>query len=387
MATNRDYYEILGVTKSSSADEIKKAYRKMAMKYHPDKNPDDAEAEEKFKEAAEAYSVLSDSQKKAQYDRFGHAGVRGQGGFGGQGGFSGFSSTDDIFSAFGDVFGDIFGGGGRSRGRNQGPRVHRGEDLQVKLKLTLEEIATGVNKKITVKNMKNCQTCTGTGGTGVQTCQSCNGSGEVRQVSRSIFGQFVNIGACSTCQGEGKVIKQKCSTCYGEGRTRGETSINVKMPAGVSTGSYLTIRSEGNVGLRGGPSGDILVVVEEIEHDIFTRYGDDIKMEKYISFADAALGGEIRVPTLGGTAKLQISSGTQTNKILRMRGKGIPSLNSGKSGDQLVEIIVETPTKLSGREKELLEELRVLRQGKEEKHSKHKNDNGFFGKLKEELGL
>lgn len=386
MATNRDYYEILEIDKNASADEIKKSYRKMAMKYHPDKNPGDAEAEEKFKEAAEAYSVLSDSQKKAQYDRFGHAGVRGQGGFGGQGGFSGFSSTDDIFSAFGDVFGDIFGGG-RSRGRNQGPRVHRGEDLQVKLKLTLEEIATGVNKKITVKNMKNCKTCTGTGGTGVQTCSACNGTGEVRQVSRSIFGQFVNIGACSACQGEGKVIKQKCSTCYGEGRTRGETSINVKMPAGVSTGSYLTIRGEGNVGLRGGPAGDILVVVEEIEHDIFTRYGDDIKMEKYISFSDAALGGEIKVPTLTGSAKLQISAGTQTNKILRMRGKGIPNLNSGKSGDQLVEIIVETPTRLSSKEKEILEELRVLRQGKVEKHSKSKTDNGFFGKLKEELGL
>lgn len=386
MATNRDYYEILGVTKTSSADEIKKAYRKMAMKYHPDKNPNDAEAEEKFKEAAEAYSVLSDSQKKVQYDRFGHAGVRGQGGFGGKGGFSGFSSNEDIFSAFGDVFGDIFGGG-RNRAGSQGPRVHRGEDLQVKLKLTLEEIAKGVNKKITVKNMKNCQICNGTGGTGAQTCQSCNGSGEVRQVSRSIFGQFVNIGTCSTCQGEGKVIKQKCSSCYGEGRKRGETTINVKMPAGVSTGSYLTIRGEGNVGLRGGPSGDVIVVVEEIEHNIFSRYGDDIKMEKYISFSDAALGGEIRVPTLGGSAKLQISAGTQTNKILRMRGKGIPSLNTGRNGDQLVEVIVETPTKLSSNEMELLEKLRHLRQGKEEKHSKKTNDNGFFGKLKEELGL
>lgn len=371
--TKRDYYEILGVSRNAGDEEIKKAYRKLAMKYHPDKNPDNNEAEEKFKEAAEAYEVLRDPQKRRQYDQFGHAGMKSMG-------YEGFGSVEDIFSAFGDFFGD-FGFGdffGSSTGGSRRSYIrNRGSDLQVRLGLTLEEIAKGVEKKIKIKRFTPCNACNGIGGTSQTNCNTCGGAGQVKQVSRSLFGQFVNISACPSCNGEGKVIKDACSTCSGEGRIKKESTISVKIPAGVAEGNYLSLRGQGNSGIRGGSSGDIIVVMEELEHKYFERDGDDIIYDQQISFSQAALGDEVEVPTLTGKAKLQIAPGTQSGKILRMRGKGIPHLNHNGSGDQLVRIILWTPTKLSKKENDLFKELAKL------DHTIPKNDkNGFFERMK-----
>jgi molecular chaperone DnaJ len=352
----RDYYEILTVEKTATAEEIKKAYRKLAMQYHPDRNPGDAEAEEKFKEAAEAYEVLSDQDKRARYDRFGHQGVRND--------HHHYTNVNDIFSQFSDIFGggsifDQFFGGGFQQQRG-GATVERGGDVQVKASLTLEEIATGVERTIKVRHLRTCGTCDGSGakdGAAVDTCKTCSGLGQVRQVRSMGFGQFVNVTTCPTCRGEGRVVKDKCGECRGEGRLEQEDTLKVKIPAGVSEGNYLTLSGQGHAGRRGGPNGDCFVVIEEEEHDIFVRDGDDVVLDLDISFPQAALGAEIEVPTLTGASLLKIQSGTQSGTLLRMRDKGIQHLNRSGKGDQIVRVQVVTPTKLNKQEKALLEDL------------------------------
>lgn len=366
--SKRDYYEILGVGKSASKDEIKKAYRKLALQYHPDRNPDDKSAEEKFKEAAEAYEVLSSDDKRAKYDRFGHDGLRG-----GQD-YHGFSNAEDIFSHFSDIFGGAFGGGGgsifddffggtggtrRSQSRGTGTP---GSDMRITLKLTLEEIARGTTKKVKIKKYKTCSDCSGSGaekGTSFNTCSVCNGAGEVRQVSRSLFGQFVNISTCSNCNGTGKMISQPCRKCQGDGRVQDETTVKITVPAGVSDNSYMTLRGEGNAGKNGGHAGDIIVVFKELPHEYFLRDGDNIIYELVLSYPEAVLGEEVEVPTLNGRAKLKIEPGTQPGKYLKMREKGIQHLNSHGAGDQLVKINIHVPKKITARERELLKELQV----------------------------
>ncbi len=356
----RDYYDILGVEKGAAAEQIKKAYRKLALKYHPDRNPDDKEAEERFKEAAEAYEVLSDPAKRQRYDQFGHAGVRGAGG----GGQQGFQDINDIFSAFSDIFGsggsifdDMFGGGGgRGRARRQG---RPGNDLRIKLPLTLEEIAEGTEKKIKVRKFIECDGCDGNGvedpATGFQTCSTCQGAGEVRQVSRSVFGQFVNVQPCPSCRGEGRIITAPCDVCEGQGRRKGEETITITVPAGVLEGHYLTLRGAGNAGQRGGSSGDLRVEIEEKKHEHFTREGLDIYHDLYLSLPDAALGTDVDVPTLKGKARLQIDAGIQSGKVLRMRERGLPDIESSRTGDQMVRVHVWTPTSLSDEERAVLE--------------------------------
>lgn len=366
--SKRDYYEILGVGKDVSDDELKKAYRKLAMKYHPDRNPDDKDAEAKFKESAEAYEVLSDGDKRAKYDRFGHQGMRG-----GQD-FHGFSNANDIFSHFSDIFGgggfssgggggsifdDIFGGGG-GQGRRQRSTGTPGQDLKVTLKLTLEEIAAGATKKIKLKKHKKCTTCNGTGAkdtASFQTCSVCSGAGEVKQVSRSMFGQFVNIAPCNNCSGSGKVITAPCLSCKGDGRIYEETTIKINIPAGVSDNSYMTLRGEGNAGKNGGPSGDIIAIFRELPHEYFVRDDDNIIYELSISYPEAVLGTDVEIPTLNGRAKLKIEHGTESGKFLKMREKGIQHLNRHGAGDQLVKINIHVPKKVNSKEKDLLKEL------------------------------
>ncbi|QXD15226.1 molecular chaperone DnaJ [Rhodocaloribacter litoris] len=358
----RDYYEILGVERTATAEEIKRAYRKLALKYHPDRNPDDPTAEERFKEAAEAYEVLSNPEKRQRYDRFGHAGVRGNGNAG-----PGFQDINDIFSAFSDIFGggsifeEVFGGG-RARGRGPRPRGRPGSDLRIKLPLTYEEIAEGVEKKIKVRKYVVCEACAGTGAEGREqgyvVCPTCGGTGEIRHVTRSVFGQFVNVQPCPACQGEGRVVRHRCAACGGEGRRKGEETITINVPPGVLEGHYLTLRGAGNAGVRGGPAGDLRVEIEELPHEHFTREGLDIYYELYLSFPDAVLGTEVEVPTLKGRARLQIDPGVQSGKILRMRERGLPELHGGRVGDQMVRIHVWTPTSLTDEERQLLEQLR-----------------------------
>ncbi len=385
----RDYYEILGVSKNASQDDIKKAYRKIAMQFHPDRNPNNKQAEEKFKEAAEAYEVLSDTEKRQRYDRYGHDGLRA-----GQD-FHGFTDIHDIFSSFGDIFGSAFGGsifeeafGSRSsRQRKQQQTGVPGSDLKVNLKLTLEEIATGVEKKLKIKAYKTCELCGGSGARSTSsrtTCPTCNGSGEIRQVSRSVFGQFVNISTCNTCNGEGKIIKDFCPECRGEGRVHGEKTIKINIPPGVSEGNYIPLRNQGNAGKRGGPNGDILVIIEEEPHNIFVRQGNDIILDLLISFPEAALGADIEIPTLTGKAKLHIEPGTQSGKILRMREKGLPQLNGYGRGDQLVRINVWTPTRLTTKDKEILKELLNRDTMKPREGDKSANsDKSFFEKFRD----
>jgi len=365
MATKRDYYEILGINKNASIDDLKKAYRKLAMQYHPDRNPGNKEAEEKFKEATEAYEVLSDQDKRSRYDRFGHEGVR-------QGtDFHNWTNVNpnDIFSMFNDIlsggfggsiFDDFFGGSARTRSRAGSSTGERGSDLKLSVTLSLEEIATGVEKKIKIKRQETCRTCHGSGArgtSGMARCPTCGGTGEIRRASRSMFGQFVNVTQCSNCGGTGKIIKDPCPTCGGAGRVVGESTIKVKIPAGVTDGNYLTLRGEGNAGKRGGPNGDLIVMIEEAAHKYFRRNGDDVIYDLDLSFPEATLGSEVEVPTLTGKAKLKIEPGIQSGKILRMREKGLPRLNGYGRGDQLVTINVFTPTKLTQKEKDLLKEL------------------------------
>ena len=357
----RDFYSILGVERNASVEEIKKAYRKMAMQHHPDRNAGNKEAEEKFKEAAEAYEVLSDPAKKQRYDQYGHEGIRGADS-------RGFHDANDIFSTFSDIFGGGFGGGGtifdemfggQTRQRKRSTAAP-GSDLKLRLKLTLEEIASGIEKKLKVKKWKPCDTCRGTGakaGHSLTTCSVCNGAGEIRQVSRSVFGQFVNIATCQNCEGEGKVVKEPCMTCKGDGRVQGESTIKVNIPGGVAEGNYIPLRGEGNVGRRGGAPGDIIVVIEEEAHPLFTRNGDDVILDLLVSFPEAAMGADIEVPTLTGRARLKIEPGTQSGTILRMREKGIPRLNSFTKGDQLVRVNVWVPRTLNAQERAALKQM------------------------------
>jgi len=354
--SKKDYYSVLGVSRDASPSDIKSAYRKLAMKYHPDKNPGNKDAEEKFKEAAEAYEVLMDSQKRQRYDQFGHDGLRGgAGGFGGVGfDFDLSDALRTFMEGFGG-FGDIFGGSTQQR---SGPL--QGNDLQLRMALSLKEIAQGVTKKVRLKRQDPCDACNSTGAKSeedLRTCSTCNGTGQVRQVSRSLFGQFVNIATCRTCGGDGKVIGAVCPKCSGTGRKKGETTLEVKIPAGVATGNYLTIRGEGDTGPKGGPRGNVIVFFEEKKNDLFERHGDDIVYNLRISFVQAALGDEIEIPTLSGKAMLHIDSGIQSGKILRMRGKGIPHLNGHGKGDQLIQVHVWTPTKLTKESKAIFKKL------------------------------
>lgn len=384
MSTKRDYYEVLGVSKSASTDEFKKAYRKLAMKYHPDKNPNDDEAEEKFKEAAEAYEVLSNDQKRAQYDRFGHAGMSGAGGFGG-----GSMNMDDIFSQFGDIFGQgnpfesFFGGGGggrRERGRGQ-----RGSNLRIKVKLNLEEIANGVQKKIKVKKHITCDTCNGSGAkdsSSYQTCSTCHGQGAVRKITNTFLGQMATTQTCSTCHGEGKIITAKCTKCRGEGRAYGEEIITIDIPAGVTEGIQLSMNGKGNAGLRGGPAGDLLLNIEETEHPELKRDDMDVIHELYLNIAEAALGVSVEVPTITGKAKIKIPKGTQSGKLFRLQGKGIPNINGYGKGDQIIKVQVYTPTDLTPKEEELLEELKESANFNPGKVKEKKGSTGFFSFFK-----
>lgn len=369
----RDYYEILGLTKSATDDEIKKAYRKLAVKYHPDKNPGDKEAEERFREATEAYEILKDPQKRSQYDQFGHAAFEGAFGSGGAG-FGGFSfDLADALRAFmGDFgedsfFGDLFGFGG-ARGRGARSRGRKGNDLQVRLKLTLSEIYSGASKTIKVRRKEQCGECSGTGSrTGNKTtCSQCGGTGRVRRVSNSLFGQIVQESICPVCQGEGSVVQDPCPVCGGSGRQTSETTVKVDIPAGVSEGNYLSVPGKGDAGLYGGPAGDLIVLITEEKDEFFERHGIDVFCKVEISFSEAALGTAKQVQTLDGKVNLKIPAGTQSEKIFRLRGKGIPELHSSQRGDQLVKVHVATPTKLNKEQRELFERL-------EELDSKHKS--------------
>ena len=381
--TKRDYYEILGVDRNASKDELKKAYRKLAMEFHPDRNPNNKEAEEKFKEAAEAYEVLSNDDKKARYDRFGHDGMRSSGS-----GSPGFTDINDIFSHFSDIFGggsifdDFFGGGSRGRGQRRRTTGTPGSDLRVTLKLTLDEIAKGAAKKIKIKKHVKCEQCSGSGaeaGTSTKTCPVCQGSGEVKTVSRSVFGQFVNITTCSNCGGEGTVVDKPCKKCMGDGRINEETTVKINVPAGVHEGSYMTMRGEGNFGKRGGSSGDIIVIFQEIPHEFFRREEDDIIYDLFISYPEAVLGADVDVPTLNGKARLKIDPGTSSGKLLRMRDKGIKHLNSSGYGDQIVRVNIDIPRKVNSKEKELLKELSELPNIKGNPNSDEKSFFKRFG--------
>ncbi|MES2591670.1 MAG: molecular chaperone DnaJ [Bacteroidota bacterium] len=381
--SKRDYYEILEVQKNASADEIKKAYRKMAIKYHPDKNPGDKPAEEKFKEAAEAYEILSNQEKKQRYDQYGHAGVGGNGGFGGRGGGGGFGgmNMDDIFSQFGDVFGGHFGGG--STGGRGGRRVNRGSNLRVKVKMTLEEIANGVEKKIKVNKYVSCKPCKGSGakdGSSFNTCSTCRGSGQVTRVTNTILGAMQTTSTCPTCGGEGQSITDKCTSCHGDGIVRDEEVININIPAGVADGMQLSVSGRGNMGARGGVAGDLIIVIEEIEHELLKRDGVNLFYDHFISFVDAAIGTQIEVPTIDGKAKIKVEPGTQSGKVLRLKAKGLPDINSYSRGDILVNINVWTPQSLTKDEKAILEKLR---DAENFKPNPTKKDRGFFERMKQ----
>lgn len=378
----KDFYEILGVDRNVSQEEIKKAYRKLALKYHPDKNPGDKQAEDKFKEAAEAYEILSDADKKARYDRYGHAGVDPN-----SGGFSGSGMTmDDIFQQFGDIFGDsgspfdsFFGGrSGKTRANGE-----RGTNLRVKLALTLEEISTGVHKKIKVKKQVNCDVCGGSGAKdsgSVQTCGTCRGAGYVRQVRSTFLGQMQTTAPCPTCNGSGQTITAHCPKCKGDGRIYGEETIELDIPAGVEENIQLSLRGKGNSGKRGGPPGDLLVNIEEVPHDYLQRDGMNIVHELYLNFADASLGTSVEVPTIEGMVKIKIPAGTQSGKILRLKEKGLPSVQSYGRGDQLIHVNVWTPKKLTEEEKNLLEKMRNLPNFQPQPT---KGEKGFFERMRD----
>jgi len=375
----RDFYEVLGVGKDADESTVKKAYRKIAMQFHPDRNPDNKEAEEKFKEAAEAYEVLSDADKKARYDRFGHAGLSGNGGFSGGG-----MSMDDIFQQFGDIFGDspfesFFG----SRGGQQRSSGQRGSNLRIRVGLTLEEIANGVTKKIKVKKRVNCDQCSGTGAKdtqSVKTCSTCGGSGYVRQVRSTFLGQMQTTTVCPTCSGAGKQITDPCTKCKGDGRMMGAETIEIEIPGGVEDGMQLSMRGRGNAGLKGGPAGDLLINIEEKQHPHLKRDGKNLIYDLYMNFADAALGTSVEVPTISGKVKIKIPAGTQGGKIFRLKQKGLPSVQSYGKGDQLIHVNIWTPKKMSDKEKKLME---TIRDSENFKPQPGKSDKGFFERMKD----
>lgn len=386
--SKRDFYEILGVSKSASADEIKKAYRKVAMQYHPDRNPGDKAAEDKFKEAAEAYEILSDADKKAKYDRYGHAAFGpGTGGGGHYGGGAGMN-MDDIFSQFGDIFGEdmfgsFFGGGSRQRGGGGRARGTRGSNLRIKLKLNYEEIAKGVTKNVKVKKHVVCTTCTGSGAkdkSSIQTCSTCGGSGQVRKVTSTFLGQMQTVSTCPTCNGEGTSITAKCGSCKGEGRVYGEETISIDIPAGVQEGMQLSMSGKGNAGERGGAPGDLIIQIEEESHEELHRDGLNVAYDLYISFPDAVFGTQVEVPTIDGRAKIKIPAGTQSGKIFRLKGKGFPEVQGYQRGDQLINVNVWTPQSLSAEEKQALENFNSSGNFKP---NPAKGEKSFFDRVKE----
>jgi len=389
MDQKRDYYEVLGVQKNATAEEIKKAYRKLAIKYHPDKNPGDKDAEEKFKEAAEAYEVLSNEEKRQKYDQFGHS-MGPQGFGGGQGGFysSGGMSMEDIFANFGDIFGGHFnfGGGfggatgGRQSRRRQAPQ-RRGSDLRITVKLTLQEIATGVDKNLKIPAYVKCEHCNGTGakdGTAFNTCPTCHGSGTVTQVVQGFFGPQEAVGVCPQCEGSGKVISEVCHYCQGEGILRKDELVSFHIPAGVQDGMTLTVKGKGNAPRRGGINGDLLVVIQEIKHPELIRDGNDVIYNLMLDVSTAALGGAVEVPTITGRARLNIPAGTQPGKVLRLRGKGLPSTDSRVSGDELINVMVYIPETLNDQERKAFESLKDEPNTKPSESTKHR----LFSKLK-----
>ncbi len=378
--SKRDYYEILGVSKSANDDEIKKAYRKLAIKFHPDKNPDDKGAEDKFKEAAEAYEILSNPEKRQRYNQFGHAGVGGAS-QGGGGGFGGGMNMDDIFSQFGDIFGGG-GFGGGSRGGGGGRRVTRGSNLRIKVKLNLQEVAKGAEKKLKVNKFVSCGTCKGSGAKNgqVETCKLCNGSGVQVRTQQTFLGAMQTQTTCSGCNGEGKTVKDKCSTCHGDGIVRAEEVITINIPAGVAEGMQLSVGGKGNAAPRGGINGDLLVLIEEEEHPELKRDGSNLFYDGYVSFADAALGTSIEIPTVDAKVKIKIEPGTQSGKVLRLKGKGLPDVNSYGTGDLLVNINVWTPQTLTAEEKKILENLK---DSKNFAPNPNRKEKGFFDRMKE----
>lgn len=373
MAGKRDYYEILGVGKDAGKDEVKKAYRKLALQYHPDRNPGDKDAEDKFKEATEAYEVLSDPEKRANYDRFGHAGVNGAG-FGNFQGGAAFRDFQDIFGGFGDFFDEIFGGGGGRRSRNS---ARRGDSLQYNLEIALDEAYHGAEKTIKVPRQETCGTCNGSGcatGYSPETCPQCKGTGQIHMSQ----GFFSISRPCNRCGGAGQVIKHPCVQCHGNGRVMKERNVTVKVPAGSMSGLKLRIAGEGEPGYNGGPAGDLYVVMIVQDHEFFDRDGDDLVCEVPISFTQASLGAEIKVPTMDGQVNMKIPAGTQTGKIFRLSGKGMPSLRNYGHGDQLVKVVIETPTRLTQRQRELLEEFAQI-----SGEDTHPRTNSFFDKVKQ----
>lgn len=381
MSTKRDYYEILGVDRGASDADIKKAYRKLAKQYHPDVNPGDKVAETKFKEANEAYEILSDSQKRAQYDKFGHAGTdpNGFGGFGG-----GYSDID--FGNIGDIFESFFGGGsgfGRSSKAKKGPQ--KGNDLKYSMDISFEEAAFGVEKEISINRTENCATCSGTGskpGTEPATCKHCNGTGQTQYKQSTPFGQFVNIKTCDVCGGEGKIITDPCHTCSGKGRIRKNVKLKINIPAGIDDGQAISLRGEGDPGMRGGPSGDLYISIRVRPHSLFQRQGTDVICEIPITFVQAALGSELDIPTLDGKVKYTIPEGTQTGTVFKIKGKGIPFIRGNGRGDQYLKVNVEVPQRLNERQKEILREF--AEQSGDDVHQQRK---GFFEKMKDALGM
>jgi molecular chaperone DnaJ len=377
--SKRDYYEILEVPKDADEGTIKKSYRKIAMQFHPDRNPDNKVAEDKFKEAAEAYEVLSDPDKRAKYDRFGHAGVSGQQGF-----HSAESmNMDDIFSQFGDVFGDspfesFFG----NRGGGQRAQGQKGSNLRIKLSLSLEEVEAGVKKTIKVKKRKTCTTCKGSGAKdgAVKSCQTCGGSGFVRQIRSTFLGQMQTTAQCPTCHGTGSIVVEPCTKCRGEGRTIEEEMIDIDIPGGVEDGMQLTLRGRGNAGIKGGPAGDLLISIEVKPHAELKRDGNNLIFELYLSFPDAAIGCSVDVPTLSGPVKIKIPPGTPSGKIFRLNGKGLPSVQAYGKGDELIYVNIWTPKKLSEDEKKILEKLNVSPNFKPQPS---KTEKGFFERMKD----
>ena len=380
----RDYYEILGVNKNSSVEDIKSSYRKLAMKYHPDRNPGDKESEELFKEASEAYEVLSDTEKRRRYDQFGVEGLRGTD-------FRQYNNFDDIFSAFSDIFSggsifdEFFGGGNRRRSGSRRNVGEKGSDLRIRMPMTLEEISKGIEKNVKLKLWVVCNDCTGSGlkqGSSLSTCNRCNGTGEIRNVSRSMFGQFVNITACPTCNGSGQIISDPCTKCNGDGRVQGEDTVKVVIPAGVEEGNYLDLYAKAHAGKRGGPAGDLRVIIEEKEHKFFRRQNHNIIYHLTISYPQAALGAEIEVPTIYGNENIKISSGTQPGAVITLKDKGLPILNTNSRGNQIIYVNVYVPTTLNPKEKAILQELSLSENILVNNKASHKQKD-FFEKVKD----